>query len=519
MAKEIIFNDEVLKGLKQGMDILANAVKVTLGPKGRNVVIEKPFGSPHITKDGVSVAREIELRNPIQNLGAQLVREVASKTCDDAGDGTTTATVLAQAIINTGLKNVAAGANPIDLKRGIDRAVKVVVNFIKDNAIEIGNDFNRIKEVATISANNDETIGGLIAEALEKVSKDGVILVDESKGIDTHIEIVEGIQINRGFLSPYFITDSNQMSSILDTPYVLISSRKISNIKDILNVLEISMREDKPLFIIADDIDEDVLSTLVMNRVKGSLKVCVIKSPDFGENRIESLKDLSALTGAIVIDDSVVSISRLHLGSAEKITVTKEKTTIINGGGNKDVIETRINVLRKQLASNPSQHLQERLAKLAGGVAILHIGASSEIELKETKDRVDDALSATRAAIEEGIVPGGGITLFKSQRVLHDLKGSNEDETIGIHIVLRAVEAPLRQMLKNAGMSEDIVLSEVEEGDISCGINIRTNTIEDLFHSGVIDPAKVTRTALQNAASVAGLFLTTECAIVSEVEE
>lgn len=519
MAKEIIFNDEARKELKKGMDILANAVKITLGPKGRNVIIGKQFGSPHITKDGVSVAKEIELKDPVQNLGAHLVREVASKTCDDAGDGTTTATVLAQAIVNTGLKNVAAGANPIDLKRGIDKAVKAVVDFIKDNSIEVGSDFNRIKEVATISANNDETIGGLIAEALEKVSKDGVILVDESKGIDTYIEIVEGIQVNRGFLSPYFITDSNQMLCILDSPYVLISSKKISNIKEILNVLEISVTENKPLFIISDDISEDVLSTLVMNRIKGGLKVCAIKAPDFGENRLESLKDLSAITGGVIVDDSTASINRTNLGQAEKITVAKDKTTIINGAGNKDIIKTRVNVLRNQLTTNPSKHLQERIAKLAGGVAILHIGASSEIELKEKKDRVDDALSATRAAIEEGIVPGGGITLLKSQSVLWDLKGTNEDETTGIKIIFQAVEAPLRQMLKNAGISEDIILAEVSEGDVSYGFNVRTNTLENLLYSGVIDPAKVTITALQNAASVAGLFLTTECAIASEISE
>ena len=513
MVKEIIFNDEARQKLKQGVDILANAVKVTLGPKGRNVIIEKSFDSPHITKDGVSVAKEIELKDPIQNLGAHLVREVASKTCDDAGDGTTTATVLAQAIINTGLKNMAAGANPIDLKRGIDKAVDVVVNFIKDNSIEV--DENRIREVATISANNDDTIGGLIAAALKRVSKDGVILVDESKGIDTYIDIVEGTQFNRGFLSPYFITDSDQMSCIMNFPYVLISSRKISNIREILNVLEISTREDKPLFIITDDISEDVLSTLVMNRIKGNLKVCVIKAPDFGENRVESLKDLSALVGGIIVDDTVVSIARMHLGSAEKITITKDYTTIVNRGENKGLIQARVNTLKKQLIQNPSQHLQERIAKLAGGVAILHIGASSEVELKEKKDSVDDALSATRAAIEEGIVPGGGITLLKSQRVLRDLKGLNDDETTGINIVFNAVEVPLRQILRNAGISEDIILTEVIKEDISYGYNVRTNTFCNLLHDGVIDPAKVTRTALQNAASIAGLFLTTECAIAS----
>lgn len=518
MAKEIIFNDEVRKELKQGIDILSNAVKVTLGPKGRNVIIERPFGSPHITKDGVSVAKEIELKDPIQNLGAQLVKEVASKTCDDVGDGTTTATVLAQAIVTEGLRNVAAGANPIDLKRGIDKAVKVIVDFIKENAIEVGSDFNRIKEVATISANNDETIGALIAEALEKVSKDGVILVDESKGIDTYIEIVEGIQLDRGFLSPYFITDSNKMACVLDSPYILISTKKLSHIKDLLNVLEISMREDKPMFIITEDIDENVLSTLVMNRVKSGLKVCVIKAPSFGENRTESLKDLSALTGGVIVDDFSTSISRSNLGQAEKVTITKDKTTIINGAGNKDVIKSRVKALQNQLYNNPSQQLHERLAKLAGGVAILHIGASSEVELKETKDRVEDALSATKAAIEEGIIAGGGITLLKSQRVLYNLKGSNEDETTGIKIVYKAVESPLRQMLKNAGLSEDIILAEVSEGDISYGYNVRTNTCEDLLYSGVIDPAKVTRTTIQNAASVAGLFLTTECAI-AEVSE
>lgn len=519
MAKEIIFDDEARKRLKQGMDILANAVKVTLGPQGRNVVIDKPFGPPHITKDGVSVAREIELKDPIQNLGAKLVKEVASKTCDDAGDGTTTATVLAQAIVTAGLKNIAAGANPIDLKRGIDKAVAAVVKFIKENAIEVGNNFDLVKEVATISANNDETIGSLIAEALEKVSKDGVILVDESKGIDTYIEIVEGIQINRGYLSPYFITDGNQLSCVLDSPYVLICPRKISNIKVILNVLEIAMRESKPLFIIAEDIDEDVLSTLAMNKVKNGLKVCVVKSPDFGENRLETLKDLSVLTGA-VISDVDITYSRTNLGEAEKITITKDKTTIINGAGHKEVIKERVKALRKQLESNPSQHLQERLAKLAGGVAILHIGAHSEVELKEKKDRVDDALSATRAAIEEGIVPGGGITLFKSIRgELGRLKSSNFDENTGINIVVEAIEAPIRQIIRNAGRKDDIILAEIEDFDLSFGYNARTGICENLLDGGVLDPAKVTRVALQNAASIAGLFLTTECAIASELAE
>lgn len=505
---EVIFNDEVRKELKKGIDILADAVKVTLGPKGRNVIIDKPFGS-HITKDGVSVAKAIELKNAVHNLGAKLVKEVASKTCDDVGDGTTTATVLAQAIITAGLKNVIAGANPIDLKRGIDKAVKSVVNFIKSNSLEIGDDFSKIEKVATISANNDITIGNLIAEALKQVSKDGVILVDESKGIDTYMEVVEGVQISRGFLSQYFITDSIKMSCDFENAYVLISSEKITSIKDILHVLELSLHNNKPLLIIADDVDESVLSTLVMNKIKSGLKVCVIKAPEFGENRIEVLKDLSVLTGA----------SNNNLGTAEKITITKESTTIVNGGGDKETIKNRIDLLRQQLASTPSKHLEERLAKLAGGVAILHIGASSEVEVKEIKDRVDDALSATRAAIEEGIIPGGGSILLKSKRVLKNLIGVNEDENTGITIVFKALEAPLRQMLRNAGEGEDVIISKVYNSDSAFGYNIKTGTFEDLLESGIIDPAKVTRTAIQNAASVAGLFLTAECAIVSDISE
>lgn len=517
MAKEIIFNDEVRNGLKIGMDILANAVKVTLGPKGRNVIIDKPYSAPHITKDGVSVAREIELEDPIQNLGAKLVREVASKTCDDAGDGTTTATVLAQAIVNVGLKNIAAGANPIDLKRGIDKAVSAIVSFIKENSTEVGTNFDRIKEIASISANNDEEIGSLIAEALEKVSKDGIIVVDEAKGIDTTIEIVEGIQINRGFLSPYFINDSTQMACVLEYPFILLSSDKIDKIGDIIPVLEIAMKENRPILIVAEDISDEILSTLVMNKVKNSLKVCVIKAPDFGENRVESFNDLAVLTGGTVVRST--RPLREHLGVAGKITITKDTTTIVNGAGSREAIEQRVEVLREQISRNPTQHLQERLAKLAGGVALLHVGASSEVELKEKKDRIDDALSATRAALEEGIVPGGGITLLKSISALSDLKGNSEDESIGISIIRKAIEEPLRQMLRNAGLSEDIVISKLENSQFDYGFNVRTFTYENFLQTGIIDPAKVTRTALQNAASVAGLFLTTECAIAPKFIE
>ena len=527
MAKEIKFNIKAREELKNGVDALADAVKVTLGPKGRNVIIEKKFGAPHITKDGVTVAREIELEDPFQNMGAQLVKEVASKTGDDAGDGTTTATVLAQAIINVGLKNVAAGANPMDIKRGIDRAVAVVVEGIKAQSEEVGDDFKKIEDVARISANNDEAIGHLIAEAMKKVKKEGVITVDEAKGTETTVDIVEGMQFDRGYISPYFVTNTEKMECEMESPYILIYDKKISNIKDILPVLEATAQSGRGLLIISEDVDQEALATLVVNRLRGSLKVCAVKAPGFGDRRKEMLEDIAVLTGGVVISEEkgmqLATATVDMLGRAEKITVNKENTTIVNGAGSKDAIAARVAQIKAQIEQTTSDYdrekLQERLAKLAGGVAVLHIGAPSEVEMKEKKDRVDDALSATRAAIAEGIVPGGGVAYIRCVKSLENLKGANDDETTGIHIVLRAIEEPLRQIVANAGQEGAVVVQKVKDGNADFGYNARTDTYENLLAAGVIDPAKVTRVALENAASIAGMFLTTECVIADKKEE
>ena len=527
MAKEIKFNIQAREELKKGVDELADAVKVTLGPKGRNVIIEKKFGAPHITKDGVTVAKEIELEDPFQNMGAQLVKEVASKTGDDAGDGTTTATVLAQAIVNVGLKNVAAGANPMDLKRGIDKAVAKVVEGIKAQAQEVGDDFEKIESVARISANNDSEIGQLIAEAMKKVKKEGVITVEEAKGTDTTVDIVEGMQFDRGYISPYFVTNTEKMECEMDTPYILIYDKKISALKDMLPVLEATAQTGRPLLIIAEDVDSDALATLVVNRLRGSLKICAVKAPGFGDRRKEMLEDIAVLTGGVVISEEkglkLESTTIEMLGRAEKITVNKENTTIVNGMGSKDSIAARVAQIKAQIETTTSDYdrekLQERLAKLAGGVAVLYIGAASEVEMKEKKDRVDDALSATRAAIAEGIVPGGGVAYIRCIPVLDGLKGANEDETTGIEIVKRAIEEPLRQITANAGVEGAVVVQKVKDGEGDFGYNARTDTYENFFAAGVIDPAKVTRVALENAASIAGMFLTTECVIADKKEE
>ncbi|MBD5252551.1 MAG: chaperonin GroEL [Bacteroides sp.] len=527
MAKEIKFDIKAREELKKGVDALADAVKVTLGPKGRNVIIEKKFGAPHITKDGVSVAREVELEDPFQNMGAQLVKEVASKTGDDAGDGTTTATVLAQAIVNVGLKNVAAGANPMDIKRGIDRAVSIVVEGIKAQAEEVGDDFKKIEDVARISANNDEAIGRLIAEAMKKVKKEGVITVDEAKGTETTVDIVEGMQFDRGYISPYFVTDTEKMECVMENPFILLYDKKISNIKDILPVLEATAQSGRGLVIISEDVDQEALATLVVNRLRGSLKVCAVKAPGFGDRRKEMLEDIAILTGGTVISEEkgmqLTSATPEMLGRAEKVTVNKENTTIVNGAGNKQNIAARIAQIKAQIEQTTSDYdrekLQERLAKLAGGVAVLHIGAPSEVEMKEKKDRVDDALSATRAAIAEGIVPGGGVTYIRCVKLLEDVKGANEDETTGIAIIRRAIEEPLRQIVANAGQEGAVVVQKVKEGNADYGYNARTDTYENLMAAGVIDPAKVTRVALENAASIAGMFLTTECVIAEKKEE
>ena len=527
MAKEIKFNIKAREELKNGVDALADAVKVTLGPKGRNVIIEKKFGAPHITKDGVSVAREIELENPFENMGAQLVKEVASKTGDDAGDGTTTATVLAQSIIAVGLKNVAAGANPMDLKRGIDKAVASVVDKIKGMAEEVDDDFKKIEDVARVSANNDENIGRLIAEAMQKVKKEGVITVDEAKGTETTIDIVEGMQFDRGYISPYFVTDTEKMECVMDSPYILLFDKKISNLKDLLPVLEATAQSGRPLLIIAEDVDQEALATLVVNRLRGSLKICAVKAPGFGDRRKEMLEDIAILTGGNVISEEKgmqLSTATLQdLGKAEKVTVNKETTTIVNGAGAKDAISARVNHIKSQIETTTSDYdrekLQERLAKLAGGVAVLHIGAPSEVEMKEKKDRVDDALSATRAAIAEGIVPGGGVAYIRCLDSLKSLKGDNDDEQTGIAIVERAIEEPLRQIAANAGVEGAVVVQKVREGKGDFGYNARTDSYENLLASGVIDPAKVTRVALENAASIAGMFLTTECVIADKKEE
>lgn len=527
MAKEIKFSTDARAELKKGVDILADAVKVTLGPKGRNVIIDKKFGAPHITKDGVTVAREVELEEPMQNMGAQLVKEVASKTGDDAGDGTTTATVLAQAIINVGLKNVTAGANPMDLKRGIDKAVSAVVAGIKEMAEPVGDDFKKIEDVARVSANNDENIGHLIAEAMKKVKKEGVITVDEAKGTETTIDIVEGMQFDRGYISPYFVTNGEKMECVMESPYILIFDKKISNLKDMLPILEATAQSGRPLLIVAEDVDSEALATLVVNRLRGSLKICAVKAPGFGDRRKEMLEDIAVLTGGTVISEEkgmkLATATITDLGTAEKITVTKENTTIVGGAGKKEAIETRTAQIRAQIGQTTSDYdkekLQERLAKLAGGVAVLHIGAPSEVEMKEKKDRVDDALSATRAAIAEGIVPGGGVAYIRCLTTLEGLKGVNDDEQTGIEIVRRAIEEPLRQIAANAGVEGAVVVQKVSEGKDDFGYNARTDAYENLYASGVIDPAKVTRVALENAASIAGMFLTTECVIADKPED
>ncbi len=527
MAKEIKFDIKAREELKKGVDALADAVKVTLGPKGRNVIIEKKFGAPHITKDGVSVAREVELEDAFQNMGAQLVKEVASKTGDDAGDGTTTATVLAQSIINVGLKNVAAGANPMDIKRGIDKAVGVVVENIKAMAQEVGDDFKKIEDVARISANNDEAIGSLIAEAMKKVKKEGVITVDEAKGTETTVDIVEGMQFDRGYISPYFVTNTEKMECEMESPYILIFDKKISNLKDMLPILEATAQSGRPLLIVAEDVDQEALATLVVNRLRGSLKICAVKAPGFGDRRKEMLEDIAVLTGGVVISEEkgmkLESATIEYLGRAEKVTVNKENTTIVNGNGASDAIASRVAQIKAQIEQTTSDYdrekLQERLAKLAGGVAVLHIGAPSEVEMKEKKDRVDDALSATRAAIAEGIVPGGGVAYIRCVAKLEDLKGENDDETTGIQIVKRAIEEPLRQIVANAGVEGAVVVQKVKEGEGDYGYNARKGVYENLLAAGVIDPAKVTRVALENAASIAGMFLTTECVIAEKKEE
>ena len=527
MAKEIKFNIDARDELKKGVDALANAVKVTLGPKGRNVIIEKKFGAPHITKDGVSVAKEIELEDSFQNMGAQLVKEVASKTGDDAGDGTTTATVLAQSIVNVGLKNVTAGANPMDLKRGIDKAVAKVVESIKSQSEEVGDDFEKIESVARISANNDSEIGQLIAEAMKKVKKEGVITVEEAKGTDTTVEIVEGMQFDRGYISPYFVTNTEKMECEMENPYILIFDKKISSLKEMLPILEATAQSGRPLLIIAEDVDSEALATLVVNRLRGSLKICAVKAPGFGDRRKEMLEDIAVLTGGVVISEEkglkLDGATIDMLGRAEKVTVDKENTTIVNGLGNKDAIASRVAQIKAQIEKTTSDYdrekLQERLAKLAGGVAVLYIGAASEVEMKEKKDRVDDALSATRAAIAEGIVPGGGVAYIRAIPSLEGMKGDYDDETTGIEIVKRAIEEPLRQIVDNAGVEGAVVVQKVKDGKGDFGYNARTNTYENFFAAGVIDPAKVTRVALENAASIAGMFLTTECVIADKKEE
>ncbi|MBR5102847.1 MAG: chaperonin GroEL [Muribaculaceae bacterium] len=527
MAKEIKFNIQAREELKKGVDQLSNAVKVTLGPKGRNVILDKKFGAPHITKDGVTVAREVELEDEFQNMGAQLVKEVASKTNDDAGDGTTTATVLAQAIVSEGLKNVAAGANPMDLKRGIDKAVEKVVAAIKAQAKEVGDDFDKIENVARVSANNDAKIGELIAEAMKKVKKDGVITVEEAKGTDTHVEVVEGMQFDRGYISPYFVTNAEKMECEMDHPFILIFDKKISVLKDMLPIIESTAQSGRPLLIIAEDVDSEALATLVVNRLRGSLKVCAVKAPGFGDRRKEMLEDIAVLTGGLVISEEkgikLDGATIDMLGTAEKVTVNKENTTIVNGAGSKEQIADRVAQIRTQIETTKSTYdkekLQERLAKLAGGVAVLYIGAPSEVEMKEKKDRVDDALSATRAAVAEGIVPGGGVAYIRCLNALEGLTGTNADETTGVQIIRRAIEEPLRQIVENAGVEGAVVVQRVKEGEGDFGYNASTDKYENLFETGVIDPAKVARVALENAASIAGMFLTTECVIAEKKEE
>ncbi len=527
MAKEIKFNIEARDLLKKGVDQLANAVKVTLGPKGRNVVIDKKFGAPQITKDGVTVAKEIELTNKIENLGAQMVKEVASKTNDDAGDGTTTATVLAQSLVTVGLKNVTAGANPMDLKRGIDKAVIKIIENLRKQSKPIGDDLKKIEQVATISANNDNEIGKLIAEAMGKVKKEGVITIEESKSSETTVEVVEGMQFDRGYISPYFVTDTEKMECVLETPNILIYDKKISTMKDLLPILEQSLQTGKPLLIIAEDVDSEALATLVVNKLRGSLRVAAVKAPGFGDRRKEMLEDIAILTGGTVISEEkglkLDGATLDMLGKAEKLTINKDNTTVVNGAGEKKLIEARVAQIRAQIDNTTSDYdkekLQERLAKLAGGVAVLYIGAATEVEMKEKKDRVNDALSATRAAVEEGIVTGGGVAYIRSISALDGMKGANEDETTGIAIVRRALEEPLRQIVENAGLDGAVVVHQVREGKGDYGYNARTDVYEDLFAAGVIDPTKVGRVALENAASIAGMFLTTECVLAEKEDE
>ncbi len=527
MAKEIKFEIKAREELKKGVDALADAVKVTLGPKGRNVIIEKKFGAPHITKDGVSVAREVELEDPFQNMGAQLVKEVASKTGDDAGDGTTTATVLAQSIISVGLKNVAAGTSPKDIKLGIDKGVAAVVAGIKEMAQEVGDDFKKIEDVARISANNDEEIGRLIAEAMKKVKKEGVITVEEAKGTETTVDVVEGMQFDRGYISPYFVTNSEKMECEMDSPFILIYDKKISNLQEMLPILEAVAQTGRPLLIIAEDVDNEALATLVVNRLRGSLKICAVKAPGFGDRRKEMLEDIAVLTGGNVISEikgmQLKQATVNDLGTTEKVTVNKDNTTIVNGAGSKEAIDARVAQIKAQIETTTSDYdkekLHERLAKLAGGVAVLYIGAPSEVEMKEKKDRVDDALSATRAAIAEGIVPGGGVAYIRCLSSLDELKGENNDETTGIAIIRRAIEEPLRQIVANAGLEGAVIVQKVKEGTGDFGYNARTDSYENFFATGVIDPAKVTRVALENAASIAGMFLTTECVIADKKED
>ena len=527
MAKEILFNIDARDQLKKGIDTLANAVKVTLGPKGRNVIIEKKFGAPHITKDGVTVAKEVELADAYQNTGAQLVKEVASKTGDDAGDGTTTATVLAQAIVAEGLKNVTAGASPMDIKRGIDKAVAKVVESIKSQAEMVGDNYDKIEQVGTVSANNDPVIGKLIADAMPKVSKDGVITIEEAKGTDTTIGVVEGMQFDRGYLSAYFVTNTEKMECEMEKPYILIYDKKISNLKDFLPILEPAVQTGRPLLVIAEDVDSEALTTLVVNRLRSQLKICAVKAPGFGDRRKEMLEDIAVLTGGVVISEEkglkLEQATIEMLGTADKVTVSKDNTTIVNGAGAKENIKERCEQIKAQIASTKSDYdkekLQERLAKLSGGVAVLYVGAASEVEMKEKKDRVDDALRATRAAIEEGIVAGGGVAYIRALEALEGLKGDNADETTGIDIIKRAIEEPLRQIVANAGKEGAVVVQKVREGKADFGYNARTDVYENLHAAGVVDPAKVTRVALENAASIAGMFLTTECVIVEKKED
>ena len=527
MAKDIKFNIDAREQMKKGVDSLANAVKVTLGPKGRNVILEKKFGAPQITKDGVTVAKEVELADPFQNAGAQLVKSVASKTGDDAGDGTTTATVLAQAIIREGLKNVAAGANPMDLKRGIDKATAAVVANIKEQAEQVGNDYQKIEQVATVSANNDPEIGKLLADAMKKVSKDGVITIEEAKGRDTTIGVVEGMQFDRGYLSPYFVTDTEKMECVMENPYILIYDKKISNLKDFLPILEPAVQSGRPLLVIAEDVDSEALTTLVVNRLRTQLKICAVKAPGFGDRRKAMLQDIATLTGGLVIsEDTGLKLEQATiemLGSCDKVVVSKDNTTIVNGHGESELIKDRVNQIKNEINNSTSDYdkekLQERLAKLSGGVAVLYVGAPSEVEMKEKKDRVDDALCATRAAIEEGIIPGGGVAYIRAQKVLEGLTGLNADENTGIQIVRRAIEEPLRQIVENAGEEASVIVNNVRNGKDDYGYNAREDKYENMKASGIIDPAKVTRVALENAASIASMFLTTECVICEAKEE